>query len=84
MKGKTNKKKEKQNIPNNSINKTKKKCSHCFKKLKLLDEFKCVCDNIYCLKCRYPHVHNCQFKKNNKKKIEENNPKIEPMKIDKI
>ena len=37
MKGKTTKKKEKQNIPNNSINKTKKKCSHCFKKLKLLD-----------------------------------------------
>ena len=73
-----------QNKGNISKKKNKKKCSHCFKKLKLLDEFKCVCENIYCLKCRYPHVHNCQFKKNSKKKIEENNPKIEPMKIDKI
>tara|TARA_B100001094_G_scaffold260563_1_gene261054 strand:- start:1854 stop:2078 length:225 start_codon:yes stop_codon:yes gene_type:complete len=70
------------------ITKDKKKCNHCLKKLKLLDEFKCNCGNIYCLNCRYPHVHNCQSKNNNKnnnkQKIKNNNPKIEPMKIDKI
>lgn len=69
---------------NKKINKNRKKCNHCFKKLKILDEFKCECNNIYCTNCRYKHVHNCLYKKNNKKKIEENNPKIEPMKIDKI
>ena len=52
--------------------------------MKILDEFKCNCEKIYCLKCRYPHVHNCQYVNDNKKKIKKNNPKIEPMKIDKI
>ena len=66
------------------IKKKRKKCSHCLKKIKLIDEFKCNCENIYCLKCRYQHVHNCKFKNNNKKKIEESNPQIVPMKIDKI
>lgn len=61
-----------------------KKCSHCFKKLKLLNQFKCICNNLYCLNCRYSHIHNCVIKKDNKKIIEQNNPKIEPMKIDKI
>ena len=69
----------------NKISKNKrKKCSHCFEKLKILDEFKCNCNNTYCINCRYPHIHNCLFKKNSKKEIEKNNPKIEPMKIDKI
>lgn len=69
---------------NNKIKKNRNKCSHCFKKMKILDEFKCNCEKIYCLKCRYPHVHNCQYVNDNKKKIKKDNPKIEPMKIDKI
>ena len=66
------------------IKKERNKCSHCLKKIKLIDEFKCNCENIYCLKCRYPHIHNCKLKKDNKKKIEKDNPKIKPMKINKI
>ena len=71
-------------MDNKKIKKVKKKCNHCLKKLKLLDEFKCKCGKIYCLNCRYPHVHNCQLKNINKNKIKEENPKIEPMKIEKI
>jgi len=57
----------------------KKKCKHCKKKLGIVFII-CDCCNNYCIKCSYPHIHNCIFQKKrielNKKRIEEENPVI--------
>ena len=57
-------------------------CFNCNKKIKLIP-FKCKCDNNYCLKCKDPLDHNCQFdfKKLNKEILEKKNPIIKPKKI---
>ena len=39
---------------------TKLRCVCCNKKLSLIT-FICKCDNIYCLKCKFPETHNCNF-----------------------
>ena len=53
------------------------KCKYCKKKLNLIN-FKCKCNNYYCIKHQLPHNHNCQFdyKKESKNLILKNNPKI--------
>ena len=39
--------------------KKKPKCSFC--KKKILMEYKCKCDKIFCLKHRNPNKHECKF-----------------------
>ena len=61
-----------------------KKCLNCNKKTMISIE--CKCNKFFCLKCRTPEIHNCNFdyKKDGKSKIEKNNPKIINKKIEKI
>jgi len=47
---------------------------------------KCKCEKNFCIKCKLPEIHNCVFdyKKDGKRKISENNPKISNKKIREI
>lgn len=70
------------------ISKTKKfKCSFCNKKLTMI-RFDCKCGGTFCSVHRYTHTHNCQYNSKNielnKEKINQNNPKIEKDKLEKI
>ena len=58
--------------------KIKKKCKHCRKKLSLIS-FTCKCGHLYCITHQNPHIHNCSYNylKENKQKLEKDNPKIE-------
>jgi predicted nucleic acid binding AN1-type Zn finger protein len=47
----------------------KSKCNKCKKKTGMM-EFKCDCNKIFCIKCRYPEEHNCDFNYNIKGKDE--------------
>ena len=64
--------------------KKKIKCTHCKIKLSIIN-ITCECNNKYCFKCMYPHVHNCTFNKDriqlNKDLLEKNNIKIESKKV---
>jgi len=64
----------------------KKRCQHCNKRLKLLEENLCKCNKIFCLKHRLCHSHDCEYIRNNdnKKKIIMENPKVECEKVEKI
>jgi len=62
----------------------KKRCKHCNKRLKLLEENLCKCNKIFCPKHRLCHSHDCEYIQNNKKKIEMENPKVECEKVEKI
>jgi predicted nucleic acid binding AN1-type Zn finger protein len=63
----------------------KLRCFVCKKKLPLT-AIKCKCNQYFCDKHRYPEEHECtfDFKENSKKKIKENNPKIEFKKLENI
>jgi hypothetical protein len=64
----------------------KKRCQHCNKRLKLLEENLCKCNKIFCPKHRLCHSHDCEYIRNNdnKKKISDENPKVENIKVEKI
>ena len=64
----------------------KKRCHYCNKRLKLLEENLCKCNKIFCPKHRLCHSHDCDYdtKSTNKKKIGDENPKVESDKVDKI
>ena len=64
----------------------KKKCQHCNKRLKLIEENLCKCNHIFCSKHRLCHTHNCEYnkKEENKEKIKKDNPKVENSKVEKI
>ncbi len=62
----------------------KKRCQHCNKRLKLLEENLCKCNKIFCPKHRLCHSHDCEYIQNNKKKISDENPKVECEKVEKI
>jgi len=64
--------------------KIKKRCQHCNKRLKLLEENLCKCNKFFCPKHRLCHSHDCEYIQNNKKKIEMENPKVEMEKVEKI
>jgi len=64
--------------------KIKKRCQHCNKRLKLLEENLCKCNKFFCPKHRLCHSHDCEYIQNNKKKIEMENPKVECDKVEKI
>lgn len=68
------------------MDKVKKRCAFCNKKLKSLGTWKCQCDNTYCTKCRMPEKHNCtfDFAQSQKKKLETQLVKVECDKIIKI
>lgn len=61
-----------------------KRCSHCNKKTIVL--ITCPCTNVYCLKCRYPELHNCTYDylKFSKQQILKENPVITGEKLCKI
>jgi len=65
--------------------KKKKKCQNCKKRLGLIP-FECKCKNQFCIKCRYPDKHNCNFDwvLYGKEKILKENPLITVNKINKI
>lgn len=64
---------------------TKKRCFNCNKKVGLMD-YTCKCDKIFCIKCRYPEIHNCNFdhKTYEKNQLKENLPKVVGEKIIKL
>ena len=62
------------------------KCHHCRKKIKGI-EFDCKCNNNkFCVKCRYPETHNCDFnyKTHQKNKLQKELIKVVPEKIVRI
>jgi AN1-like Zinc finger. len=65
----------------------KVRCTFCNKKVGLV-HYTCACQGIFCSLHRYTHSHNCTFKKEkqeeNKKKIQDQNPKTESSTLDKI
>jgi hypothetical protein len=48
--------------------------------------YKCSCQNIFCIKCRIPELHNCtfDFQEEYKKQLTKNNPVVRGQKVDKI
>lgn len=60
-------------------------CYICNKNIDLLN-FKCKCEKNFCIKHYLPEKHKCKFdyRKENKKKLEKNNPIIINEKISKI
>ena len=71
-------------IKGGSIVKMKVKCDFCGKKCKMMS-FSCKCGGEYCQKHRYTHSHNCKYsnekKEENKKLIQESNPKVSTTKV---
>lgn len=61
------------------------KCNNCNKKLGMMS-FSCDCNNKYCIKCRNPESHNCNFDHKNKEKqnLENKMVKLDNNKIDKL
>ena len=57
------------------------KCYKC--KKKTLIEYKCKCDNIFCLNCISSFIHHCSFDYRNEKRklLEEQNIKVLPDKV---
>ena len=43
----------------------KQRCFNCNKKLGLLP-YDCKCGNLFCIKCRYPEIHKCNYDFKNK------------------
>jgi len=59
------------------MNNPKKKCFNCNKKLGLIP-FDCKCSNTFCIRCRLPSDHKCNydFKLEGKEKILKDNPVV--------
>jgi len=49
-------------------------------------EYKCPCENIFCIKCRLPELHGCPFDfyTEYQKKLAKENPVISGEKVNKI
>ena len=62
---------------NTTIKKKHNRCAICNKKIPMI-HFTCKCNLIFCIKHQLPHTHNCtyNYKKDLKKEIIINNPKI--------
>lgn len=61
----------------------KRLCAKCNRKLRLTNSFKCRCGSIYCAFHRFGDKHGCafDFKTLERKRIEEENPKIMKSKL---
>ena len=57
------------------------RCSKCNKKINM--NYECKCKQIFCLNCLPFYIHNCTFDYREYKKglIQENNPKINAIKV---
>ena len=62
----------------------KQRCAKCMKKALIM--VTCKCEHNYCLTCRVPEVHNCQFDFQAKAKItiREQNPVVASEKLEKL
>lgn len=60
-------------------------CDFCNNKLKIVN-FNCDCKGTFCIKCRLPEKHNCNFDylTSSKLILERNLPKVTTAKIHKI
>jgi len=59
--------------------KTKPKCFHCKKKLKMTElDFKCKCNYVFCHLHLNPHSHKCTFNylKERQEQIQKHNPRM--------
>ena len=76
---------EKKNKRSNREKKTR--CTFCKKKTGLIS-FTCDCEGVFCAKHLNAHSHECclieKRKDEKKKELEENNPKIDTKKVEKI
>ena len=59
-------------------NKEKMRCNECNCKINITNSLKCKCEKILCMKHRMFNAHNCSidYKTNDRKILEKNNPKI--------
>ena len=65
--------------PKEVSKKTKPKCFHCKKKLKMTElNFKCKCNHVFCHQHLNPHSHKCSFDylKERQEHIQKHNPKM--------
>ena len=69
---------DKENITEKKSKKPKIVCHICKKKLKLMEQIKCECNNYFCGAHLNRHSHQCLCDVKNKKKEEiiKNNPKL--------
>ena len=75
-----------ENTSSKDMKKKKIRCFQCKKKLMLMQQIKCQCDQYFCPCHMNRHSHNCScnVKEETKRNIEKNNPKMNEKMIDKI
>jgi len=63
----------------------KSRCVFCNKKISVMS-VECKCGNRFCIKCRYPEVHNCKYdhKKDELEILEKKLVKVVAKKIENI
>jgi len=68
------------------VEKKKKRCAHCNKKLTISAQYTCRCGLLFCPEHRYSESHNCSYdyQKNGRDSIEKNNPLVVRPKLPKI
>lgn len=61
------------------------RCQLCNKKVKTMG-FVCKCEHVFCMTHRLPADHGCDFdyKAEGASRLREQNPRIEPKKIDRL
>ena len=71
-------------MQNNATGTSSSKCASCRKKSHVL--LACHCSKTFCITCRIPEKHRCdyKFKEEGKKQLEKQNPVVSSCKIDKI
>ncbi|XP_050543926.1 AN1-type zinc finger protein 4-like [Daktulosphaira vitifoliae] len=69
-----------------TVEKKKKRCAQCNKKLTISAQYTCRCGLIFCPEHRYSESHNCSYdyQKNGRDSIEKNNPLVVRPKLPKI
>ncbi|CAH1738630.1 AN1-type zinc finger protein 4-like [Aphis gossypii] len=75
-----------QTVPNQVVEKKKKRCAQCNKKLTISAQYTCRCGLLFCPVHRYSESHNCSYdyQKNGRNSIEKNNPLVVREKLPKI
>jgi hypothetical protein len=68
------------------VEKARNRCEICRKKLRLAQQFECLCKMTFCGQHRYADAHECGFdyKKRNQEQLRKDNPEIIASKISKI
>lgn len=62
------------------------RCSVCRKKLRLAQQFECMCQETFCGEHRYADSHSCSFDymKRHQERLRKDNPEVIAAKLDKI